>query len=491
MKQLYILLKGQFADADLLVKEIRELGHEVCTHPEANKKINTIIFSDALAFNVFSEQNFDGYLVIINGKKVILYKNTDHAYLLSTSDTDSSPSIDVIIDGVTKLAREDFSTTIEFIFEPTLPNEDFEQQRHPWNDTKAAYPLNKTIHELFEEQVLKTPERVALIYEHTSLTYNELNQKANRIARYLKNTFDLHCDDLVALYLDRSEHIVIAILAVLKTGAAYVPMDPSHPDDRIVFMLKDTKAKALVCNTTYESKLGALVHSRQDLSSLTHVPTPLFSIDSHEALSKIAHYETSNLNLTTSSNQLVYIIYTSGTTGVPKGVMIEHRNLVCYVYSITSQLLITENNRSLIVSDYIFDLGLTGLYPLLLCGGTVHIANKDNYLDPSYLLHYLQDQQINFLKCTPLYFESVLLNHLENHFFDFKNLKLVLGGERCSQALRSYLLNNCTIEVIIHYGPCETTIGRARSNSKCNILYICENVEWTKNTSTSHLVIGR
>ena len=124
-----------------------------------------------------------------------------------------------------------------------------------WNETSRLCPYtNKTIHEMFEEQVIRTPDNIALVYEDKRLTYKELNEKANQLAYYLRETYQINSDDLIALYLDRSEYMLIAILATLKSGAAYVPLTPSYPEERVKYILQDTKAKILLISEFYHPK---------------------------------------------------------------------------------------------------------------------------------------------------------------------------------------------------------------------------------------------
>jgi non-ribosomal peptide synthetase component F len=141
---------------------------------------------------------------------------------------------------------------------------DYELLINIWNATDKKYPSEKTIQGLFEEQVERTPENIVLVYENVKLTYRELNERANRLAHYLKNTYEIQPDDLIALCLDRSEQMLIAILAVLKAGGAYVPIDPSYPDDRVAYLLEDTKTKVVLANELYQTRLENISQTIQE-----------------------------------------------------------------------------------------------------------------------------------------------------------------------------------------------------------------------------------
>jgi len=239
---------------------------------------------------------------------------------------------------------------------------------YDWNQTEKNYPRNKTIQQLFEEQVARTPNNIALVYEDIKLTYKELNQRANQLAHYLlecccektklskqshnhkkiatplSSCYDLS-DELIALCLDRSEYMLIAILATLKAGAAYVPMDPSYPDERISYILDDTKAKVILTNVIYQAKIQEIMNKNHLHVTHTFVAestiTPkvavvpleagipaakIIAIESKELEARLA--KQTNPKTQTTSTNLAYVIYTSGTTGKPKGVMIEHTGIV-------------------------------------------------------------------------------------------------------------------------------------------------------------------
>ncbi|NEJ83531.1 AMP-binding protein, partial [Rhizobium leguminosarum] len=140
-----------------------------------------------------------------------------------------------------------------------LSAQQYQQIVAAWNATEKEYPREKTVQALFEDQVEKTPDHIALVYEDVKLTYRELNARSNQLANYLRQTYDIKPDDLIALCLDRSEQMLIAILAVLKAGGAYVPMDPSYPDDRIQYTLEDTGTKVVLTNVVHQAKLEEII----------------------------------------------------------------------------------------------------------------------------------------------------------------------------------------------------------------------------------------
>ncbi|MFV9973245.1 MAG: AMP-binding protein [Francisella endosymbiont of Hyalomma asiaticum] len=187
------------------------------------------------------------------------------------------------------------------------------------NETQRAFPKGKTIHQLFEDQVAKTPGNIAVVFEDKQLTYKELNEKSNQLARYITAKYksttnqELQPDTPIALYLDRSLEMIVSILAVLKTGAAYVPISPDFPNDRTKYILEDTNSTILLSQAHLTDKLSEVA---QDIE--------IIATD----LQEFQNYSKDNLSTNVQPNNLAYIIYTSGTTGKPKGVALEHKGII-------------------------------------------------------------------------------------------------------------------------------------------------------------------
>ena len=216
-----------------------------------------------------------------------------------------------ILEQISKVSNNKELTLRELTY---LSQKEEELILRKWNDTDKDYPSNKTIHSLFEEQVLNSPNNVAVVYEDTKLTYKELNEKANQLAHYLIKHHSIKPDDLVTLLLDRSENMIIAILGVLKAGAAYVPMDPEYPDDRIKYILSDTNTNLVIANSIYTKRLNSINNKVNTIA-----------IDSKVFIKDLTKHSNTNPKVKDlTSKNLAYVIYTSGTTGKPKGVMIEH-----------------------------------------------------------------------------------------------------------------------------------------------------------------------
>ena len=207
---------------------------------------------------------------------------------------------------------------------------EYQQIIYNWNNTCKIYPKEKTIAHLFEEQVLITPNSTAIICNDVQLTYRELNEQANKFAHYLKMRYQIKGDDLIVICVDRNEYFLIIMLATLKAGAAYIPIDPSYPDSRISHIIQDTTIKLIFTNEKYLDRLNKIKPPDVNLES----------VDGEIIRDIIKMLPVNNLNFMITSHNLAYVIYTSGTTGKPKGVMIEHGGLVNYLMNIKSKIFI-------------------------------------------------------------------------------------------------------------------------------------------------------
>ncbi|MBD2385751.1 non-ribosomal peptide synthetase [Cylindrospermum sp. FACHB-282] len=313
-----------------------------------------------------------------------------------------------------------------------------QQLLHQFNNTKQDYPLNKCIHQLFEEQVLKTPHNIAVVFEDQQLTYQQLNQRANQLAHHLQNQ-GVGPEELVGLCVDRSLEMIVGILGILKAGGAYIPLDPTLPTEALALRLKDAQASVVL---TQQHLIATLPHNAAQIICLN------------------SDWETSNTNLhsNVTPENLVYVLFTSGSTGKPKGVAIEHRQLVNYLYGIINRLNLSEGLSFALVSTLAADLGNTSIFPSLCTGGCLHILSGDRATDPTALVEYTRKYPIDCLKIVPAHLASLLKSPTPQALLPRK--RLILGGETLSwqliQQIREYA-PDC--QIFNHYGPTEATVG--------------------------------
>lgn len=340
-----------------------------------------------------------------------------------------------------------------------------------FNDNAVVYPTDATIHRLFEEQVLRTPDSVAVVYEDRHLTYAELNRKANQVAHYLRANWEIGPDDRVGLMLERSEWVMVGILGVLKAGGAYVPIDPAYPKERKQFIIVDSDMHVLLT----ESGL------RGDLEAIAEV-------DLHNEA--IYAGPDDNLAPCSGAQNVMYVIYTSGTTGMPKGVLIEHRSVV-NLSDWLSNLIYRQTTRSLVTlltASISFDSSVKQLFAPLLNGSCLVFLADHKKKDPRLFVEELVRYRVDVLDVTPSYLQ-LLLAYLPDAVKKPTIRYTLVGGEMLSQEVsqqyydvlgsNSRLVNvygiteatvDTTFEVIDPDSQQRPSIGRTLQNTAVHIL---------------------
>ncbi len=296
---------------------------------------------------------------------------------------------------------------------PLLTAAEWQQLVVDWNQTQCDYP-QKSIHELFEAQVERTPDAVAVVFEDQSLTYRELNQQANQLAHYLRG-LNVKTETLVGIYLERSLNTIVAILAILKAGGAYLPLDPAYPKERLAYILEDSQISVLL---TQQDLVGALPPSNARIICL--------NIDSKI----IARESKENPVSESNPDNLAYVIYTSGSTGKPKGVLIPHKNVV-RLFSAT-QSWFNFDNRDVwtLFHSYAFDFSVWEIWGALLYGGRLVIVPFWISRSPDAFYQLLCQQEVTVLNQTPSAFRQLM--QAEASLSVTKNLALrlvIFGGE--------------------------------------------------------------
>ncbi|WP_375511203.1 amino acid adenylation domain-containing protein [uncultured Nostoc sp.] len=325
---------------------------------------------------------------------------------------------------------------------PLLTEAEQQQLLVEWNNTKADYTEHLCVHQLFEEQVERTPKSIAVVYEQEQLSYGELNARANKVARQLQQ-LGVERETIVGLYVERSLLTSIGLLGILKAGGAYLPLDPQLPSERLNMMLQDAGVEVILTQQHLASCVSEQVASVVCLDR----DWEAIAIQSEE-----------NLPSTTTVENLVYVIYTSGSTGTPKGVSIEHRQLLNYVYSIVEKLDLTPGCSFATVSILAADLGNTMIFPSLLTGGCLHVISQERVTNPQAWGDYCTYHGIDCLKIVPSHL-NVLLSAAQPEKI-LPQRRLILGGEACSWQLVAKIQHYAPkCKIFNHYGPTETTVG--------------------------------
>ncbi|PLC14749.1 non-ribosomal peptide synthetase [Bacillus paralicheniformis] len=299
-----------------------------------------------------------------------------------------------------------------------------------WNETRLAVPEDKTVHELFEAQVLRTPDHGAAVYNGVAWTYKELNARANRLARLLIEK-GVRPEQRIGIMVKPSLEMAAGVIAILKAGAAYVPIDPSYPAERIGYVLKDSGAELLLTQTNLAAP--------EEFSGETLLLDSMLS-------EEITKDDEVNPQAGTQSDNLAYLIYTSGTTGQPKGVMVEHRSLVNLCYWHNDAFKVTEQDKSAKYAGFGFDASVWEMFPYWIAGAELHIIDEAIRMDITHLNQYFEENKITI---------TFLPTQLCEQFMELDNQSLrvlLTGGDKLKRiAKRSYKLVN-------NYGPTENTV---------------------------------
>lgn len=327
--------------------------------------------------------------------------------------------------------------------EVLLP-EERKRVMHQWNQTAEEIPP-ANLPRLFEKQVAKSPYLTALVDEKNVLSYDELNKRANRLAHLLLEK-GLGPEKFVAIALPRSANMVVVMLGVLKTGAAYLPIDPDYPTDRIAYILNDAKPICLITNRELASKLPS------------GGETELIILEEEESALASGKYPDGNINDVKrngaiSSLNPAYMIYTSGSTGNPKGVVIQSESLINFLSSMQSQFSLNQEDRLLAVTTIAFDISGLEMYLPLLNGASCVIATKEKIQEPAALAEIIIEHDITIMQATPTLWHAMVTNYPDA----IKGLKVLVGGEALSISLAT-ALKELGCEVTNLYGPTETTI---------------------------------
>lgn len=305
-----------------------------------------------------------------------------------------------------------------------------------WNNTKSAIGTQQTLHGLFEAQVEKSAEAVAVVFEKQTITYRELNRRANQLAHHLIS-IGVGPEVHVAIYLERSIEMMIAILAVLKAGGAYIPLDPTHPAERLAYILEDS--------------LAALVIT-QDLltTSLSFRGIPVLKIDADWNL--IEKSPDDNPDSVLFPRNAAYLIYTSGSTGRPKGVIISHFSVVNLLQSMAQHPGLTEQDVFLAVTTLSFDISILELFLPLIIGAQVVVASREDGTFGDQLISKLSDYSVTAMQATPATWQLLL----DAGWQPLPSFKIFCGGEALPRELAGKLLAGSSLWNL--YGPTETTI---------------------------------
>ncbi|WP_176543125.1 non-ribosomal peptide synthetase [Bacillus thuringiensis] len=395
---------------------------------------------DILGFNVrdinaVEQTNYDFNVVAVPGNEInIEFKYNNKKY--------SKEYIDKVSKDFINLCRilsdnpEIKLNTVEII-----RDEEVHKIVNNFNNTGVSIDSKETVIGLFEEKAEEFKDKIAVMCNEEKISYEELNSKANQLARKLIE-LGVTTGDYVGIMVNPCIELIIGILAVLKTGAAYLPIDSEYENSRIKYMLKESNTRVLLTEHSFDKKVD--------------FNTEIIYLDEEKLYIGLD----TNLDKKISKSDDVYLIYTSGTTGRPKGVRISNISIINYVMWITKKLELINNDKAVLTSSYAFDLGYTVLYSSILNGCELTLVSKEIYMNPEKMIDYLINRQITYIKMTPSLFTSLVNSSKFNGNFGEHLKTIILGGENIILKDVEKLLSTCDgIRVMNHYGPTECTIG--------------------------------
>ncbi|GMQ60394.1 hypothetical protein AN1V17_47940 [Vallitalea sediminicola] len=310
-----------------------------------------------------------------------------------------------------------------------------------FNNTETVYDNTKVLHELFYEQVTKTPNKNAIIYKDEYMTYRELNEKSNSLARDLHNE-GVRRNTIVGIIAEPSLEMIIGILAILKAGGTYLPLDVNQPSDRIIEIIKN-------CNVN-----KMIVHTKKDIADVSNVVQQVIPIAGQ------SNNSTNNIEKVNEVDDLAYILHTSGSTGKPKGIMTTHKNVVGYVNTLLKEVDI-EDKIVLQQSSYTFDLFTEEVFPTLVSGGTLVIVERETVTNIERLINAIKDYKVQIISSVPS-----VVDMLNKHKSIPEFLEIIISG---GDVLKKNHVDNLIkkdIDIYNSYGPTETTV--CATYNKCN-----------------------
>jgi len=403
-----------------------------------NVPVETLSNSDRLGFELRvvrhdPKNNFPLTLLVVPGETLSIHVFYDSSRFESLNIDRSLHHLETMLESMAS------GPDRRLLDLPYLTKAETHQLLVEWNDT-AVDPSDLCAHQLFEAQARRVPHAVAVVYEDEEITYRELDQRADRLARYFIS-LGVVPGALVGVCVERSIEMMVCLLALLKTGAAYLPLDPSFPPQRLSFIFEDSGASLLIT----EKKLAGRIQGQA---------VKTVYLDADRALIENEQSELPFIRMT--NEYLAYVLYTSGSTGNPKGVQISHRALVNFLHSMSRQLSFTEQDVLLAVTTLSFDIAGLELFLPLAVGGRVVIASRETATDGKLLQAKIADDKPTVMQATPATWRMLIDAGWEGS----PQLKTLCGGEALPAKLAVELAER-SAELWNMYGPTETTIWSA------------------------------
>ncbi|PSB42034.1 non-ribosomal peptide synthetase, partial [Chamaesiphon polymorphus] len=435
-------LDRQLGEIDRRQTYARDL---VLRYPEL-KALSNVSVPERLPVKIAIVNQLEDYASTTNGLTFVVTKCGNRACCYYQTTEIEPESVTSMLAQLSIFSERVVNNPHRSISELSLVSDrDLERILVEWNATDRPYPTDKCIHHLFEERANLNPDAIAVRLEDKYLTYAQLNERANKLARYLQ-TLGVKPDVMVGISVERSIEMIVGILGILKAGGAYVPLDPSYPPERLELMITDTEIEILLTESRSIERLP---------------PNQAKTICLDRDLADVDALPGDNLTTPVKPHHLAYVIYTSGSTGVPKGVAIEHRSLVNYATAIAGEFAVTTADKILQFTSLNFDISVEEIFTCLVSGATLVLRTADT-LDIDTFFRHCQEWQITITSLPTAYWHELTLGLERNPSALPSELRLVsIGGERIATArFNSWqqLIGN-KVKLINTYGPTETTVS--------------------------------
>lgn len=482
MKALRVFLSQTLRQLELVASEVVSLGHALVPH--ASDDADVYVFDSLVDFRAAldSSPQVETKSLICIGRQILIYQSPNRGWLIEQAE----PIIDheLIVDALIALSKcSEFSEFPEVEFEDhdngscaVLNAEDYKKIILDWNNTATDYPFDKTISSLFEEHVVRLPDQIAVFTDSVSLTYKTLDEQANQFAHYLKSKHQVQHEELIAVCLRRNESLIVAILGILKAGAAYVPLDATLPDVRMQDMLQDSRVRLLLVNQEQAGRF----------QRFNNVDVLVFDDESFTMGLRDFPLHAPACEATPQS--LAHVIYTSGTTGSPKGVMIEHENVVSLV-SPSKDFTTTSDMTVMHMADFSFDAATYEIFSALLNGARLYLPEGAHIAgDLVGITSALRRHSVDVLFLTKSVFDQLFL--FEPTIFHGMKA-LMVGGEALNHQLVSRLLHSAyrPQRFINLYGPTESSVFVCMYQGDANTIHRFETVPIGKPISNRSVYI--
>jgi amino acid adenylation domain-containing protein len=369
-----------------------------------------------------------------------------------------------IVENLTKEPTKELKRASEI---EILTEQERQQILSEFNDTETGYPADKVIHQLFEEQMERTPDRIAVVGPgpgHQAVTYKQLRDTTNQLACLLQKK-GVKPNTITAIMIERSVEMIIGILGILKAGGAYMPIDPDYPEERIDYMLKDSSARILLnCNSMEPGKSEIRISKSetnpndQNLNSQNKGSTPIVLNFKHLNFEFVSNFEfrISDLNASNSA----YVLYTSGSTGKPKGTIVEHRPVVNILLALSGQYPCLGKDTYLLKTTYTFDVSVSELFGWFLGGGRLAILEPGGEKDPLTILDWIEGIGVTHINFVPSMFNAFVNGLNPQNISKLVHLKYIfLAGEALlPELVAKFRRLNTTVVLENIYGPTEGTV---------------------------------